>query len=190
MAAKSREQWLIEAEKALRVEVFKPAGVDSELPKRLRVSVGWPGGRGPKRDTIGQCWSGKVVKDGMPAAFISPVLDDPVRILDVLAHEMVHSMERMGHRKQFSEIAEKIGLVKPWKATTASPELVKTLKRIARKLGKYDHATIAKESMVRQATRLLKVQCPVDGYIVRVTQKWLDELGYTICPCGTEMERA
>jgi hypothetical protein len=189
MAVKSREQWLIEAEKALRVEVFKPAGVDKELPKRLRVSVGWPGGRGPKRDTIGQCWSGKVVEDGMPAAFISPVLKDPVRILDVLAHEMVHSMERMGHRKQFSEIAAKIGLVKPWKATTASPELVKTLKRIARKLGKYDHAPIAQSAMIRQATRLLKVVCPVDGYTIRVTEKWLTGMGFTTCPCGEEMVR-
>jgi len=40
-----------------------------------------------------------------------------------------------------------------------------------------------------QTTRMLKVECPADGYIVRTTQKWID-LGLPTCPCGEEMELA
>jgi hypothetical protein len=46
----------------------------------------------------------------------------------------------------------------------------------------------------KQATRQLKVACPnLHGdkpYIVRMTRKWLDELGAPFCPCGTQMEES
>lgn len=35
-----------------------------------------------------------------------------------------------------------------------------------------------------QGTRMLKALCPVDGYTMRLTRKWIDELGWPVCPCG------
>lgn len=183
----TREQWFNQAVQALR-PLFKEVG--DPIPKKVRVSVGWPGGRGAKRHVVGQCWDAKVVSDGTPAVFISPVLKDPIEVLVTLTHELVHSTGKKGHRKEFSGLAGKVGLVKPWKSTPASDELKDRLNKIARNLGKYDHGSIKQESLIRQATRLLKVACPEDGYTIRVTQKWLDAMGFTICPCGTEMERA
>jgi hypothetical protein len=31
---------------------------------------------------------------------------------------------------------------------------------------------------------MLKALCPVDGYTMRLTRKWIDELGWPVCPCG------
>lgn len=41
--------------------------------------------------------------------------------------------------------------------------------------------------VTRQATRLLKLQCPACGYILRGTRKWID-VGLPTCCCGTRME--
>jgi hypothetical protein len=182
-----REEWL---NTALN-DHLRPrfAEIGHPLPEKVRVSVGWPGGRGPKRNTIGQCWPASTVEDGVAALFISPTLNDPIRVLDVLIHEAVHSIGMEGHRKEFSEVAAKMGLVKPWTHTVASPELKEWLKEIAEKMGAYDHGAIKQASIIRQTTRLLKVSCPTDGYTARITRKWID-VGLPICPCGTEMEEA
>lgn len=185
---KTREQWLLQAITALRAD-FKRH--DVELPD-VRVSIGWPGGRGNKQNVIGQCWSGAAVKDGKPAIFISPVLseEDPARILDVLVHELVHAAGNMGHRASFAKLAAKVGLVKPWTATEASPELSERLTKLAAKLGPYGHSVLRGEGGLVgtgpdrppvQSTRMLKVWCPEDGYTLRATAKWLIQ-GVPACP--------
>ena len=182
-----REEWL---NKALD-EHLRPRFADQghALPDKVRVSVGWPGGRGPKRNVIGQCWPASTVEDGVVALFVSPVLFDPVEVLTTLTHEAVHSIGMEGHRKEFSEVAKKVGLLKPWTHTPASDELKDFLHTVAEQLGPYDHGKIKAGSIIRQATRLLKVACPDDGYTARITRKWID-VGLPICPCGTEMEEA
>ena len=182
-----REEWLNKAlDEHLRPR-FAEAG--HPLPDKVRVSVGWPGGRGPKRNTIGQCWPASTVEDGVVALFISPVVNDPVEVLSTLTHEAVHSIGMEGHRKEFAEVAGKVGLLKPWTHTPASDELKEFLRDVAEKLGPYDHGAIKPQSIIRQATRLLKVECPQDGYVARITRKWID-FGLPVCPCGTEMEEA
>lgn len=179
----TREEWLDAAVEKWR-PIFKNAGVT--LPKKIRISVGWPGGRGPKRHVIGQCFGPEMVGDKTPALFVSPVVKDPVIALAVVGHELVHGSGRMHHRKEFSDLAAKIGLQKPWKATTAGPELAKTLRAMAKELGKYDHSPISQSHFKVQTTRLLKVVCPVDDYTARITRKWID-VGFPTCPCGEEM---
>jgi hypothetical protein len=39
---------------------------------------------------------------------------------------------------------------------------------------------------VKQGTRLFKAQCGDCAYTVRVTRKWLAELGPPLCPCNSE----
>lgn len=182
----TREEWLNKALDALRPR-FAEAG--EPLPEKVRASVGWPGGRGPKRHVIGQCWLAESVSDKVPAIFISPVLTNPEEVLSTLVHEGVHAVGKTGHRSEFSSLAKKVGLIAPWKSSPAGEELKASLKQLAADLGTYDHGGIAQSTFKVQTTRLLKVECPVDGYVARITRKWID-YGLPVCPCGTEMEEA
>lgn len=187
----TREAWLLNAANALR-PLFEALG--EEVPA-LRVSVGWPGGRGKKGSVIGQCWSKASSTDEVASLFISPVLIDPLTILATLAHEIVHAIDdcESGHRGRFTKIAKGLGLEGPMTATTAGAELTETLKEIAADLGEFPHAAMTGggtgSGPKKQGTRMLKVECPEDGYTVRTTAKWL-AVGTPVCPCGTEMEAA
>ena len=83
---------------------------------------------------------------------------------------------------------KEIGLEGKPTATHAGTELVETLKKVSAKVGEFPHAAIdPKTQGKKQTTRLIKAECPECGYVVRVTNKWL-EVGYPVCPDGDEME--
>lgn len=187
----NRETWLENAAEALRPLLLERA--DVEVPM-ISVAVGWPskGGTSAKKRRIGECWRPDAVENGVGAIFISPSIGDPVQVLDVLLHEMIHAATPgAGHRGEFIRIAKDVGLVKPWTSTSPDAELLlPVLKEIAEGLGDYPHSKIT-PSVQRptQTTRMLKVQCPVCEYTVRTTQKWID-VGLPTCPDGDEMELA
>lgn len=187
----TREEWLVAAVAAL-APLFS-ALVDEALPA-VRVSVGWPGGNGRKNSVIGQCWSTKVAADSVSQLFISPVLDDAVRVLDVLAHELIHAIDdcQSGHRGRFAKIAKALGLTGKMTATVAGDALKAELEKIADDLGPYPHAALVNpgqgaDGPKKQTTRMLKVECgESSGYKARMTKAWLDEVGAPICPCHGE----
>ncbi len=191
----TREAWLLGAIEALR-PLF--AEIEVEVPA-VRVSVGWPGGRGKKGTVIGQCWPGLASEDGMGQIFISPILNDPARILDVLAHELIHAVNHAagqnGHGADFARIAKPLGLTGKMTATVASEDLAARLAEIAEVLGAFPHAAMVgtlqggAEGPKKQGTRMLKVECAQGlGYKVRMTRSWIEEVGFPICPChGEEM---
>lgn len=183
----TREAWLVAAVGALETELFKP--LKYTMPRKWRVSVGWPLG---KRSAIGQCWDTQCSADGTAEMFISPKLDQRSRVLDVLAHEMVHAIIgcEHGHRAPFKHLATAIGLAGKMTATIASPELQKRLDKIGKRLGQYPHKEIMPgENRKPQGTRLIKCACPECGYTVRVTRMWL-AVGAPICPaCEIHMQQ-
>lgn len=187
MATITREEWLSKAVDVLDAFVFTPAGI--EVPE-VRVSVGWPGGRGNKNSVIGQCWHKEAAKDKVAQVFISPVLDDGIRVLDVLAHELVHAVDenKSGHRGAFARMAKAIGLEGKMTATVAGEALAAKLASfVLLILGDYPHAALSPDvGIKKQTTRMLKVVCPESGYIVRTTAKWLAEYGTPLCPCHQE----
>lgn len=195
-ATSTREAWLVAAVDALR-PLFSEVGED--LPP-VRVSVGWPGGRGKKNAVIGQCWATSAAADKVAQLFISPVLDDAVRVLDVLAHELIHAIDDVtsGHRGRFAKIAKAVGLEGKMTATVAGDDLKARLEGLAADLGDYPHAALGAtadgaEGPKKQGTRMLKVECAEgSGYVVRMTRKWLDEYGAPKCPChgSTMLEEA
>ncbi len=78
------------------------------------------------------------------------------------------------------------------RATTASAALQADLDQITKELGEYPHAALmagegGADAPKKQGTRLLKVECPGCGYVVRTTAKWLT-VGVPTCPCGEEMK--
>lgn len=189
----TREEWLVAAVEKLAPLFVVLAG--ENLP-RVRVSVGWPGGRGKKNSVIGQCWATSQSADKVSEVFVSPVLDEDLRVLDVLAHELVHAVDdcQSGHRGRFAKIAKAIGLEGKMTATVAGDKLKERLQTIAADLGAYPHAALAPQAEgadggKKQGTRMLKAECAEgSGYKVRLTRQWIDEFGFPFCPCHkTEM---
>lgn len=186
----TREAWLTAAVKAL-TPVLEATG--AAVPP-VRVSVGFPGGRGRKNAVIGQCWAAEAASDGVAQVFISPTIVDGVQVLATLLHELIHAVDgnRSGHRGAFAQIAREVGLQSPMTATTPGEALTARLTAILDGLGMFPHAALKaghNGAHKPQGTRMLKVECPVCGYVVRTTSKWLDT-GVPTCPCGTDMEVA
>lgn len=185
----TREAWLIAAVDALRPMFLDDARV--ELPETLAVSVGWPGGKSVRK-VIGQCWP-TTSGDGVPHLYISPTLADPVEVLAVLAHELIHAYDdcKNGHKAAFARVARAIGLTGKMTATVASEPLRVRLAAVAADLGPYPHkrVTLDVAAVKKQGTRMLKVECPACGYTLRTTAKWL-EVGVPTCCCGESMEPA
>ena len=191
----TREEWLVAGVEALR-PLFEQVG--EQIPA-VQVSVGWPGGRGKKNSVIGQCWHKDASASGIAQIFVSPVLDDAVRVLDVLTHEIVHAIDEnaSGHKGRFAKIAKAVGLEGKMTATVAGEGLKDCLVKIAEGLGDYPHGALLNpgdgaDGPKKQGTRMIKVACATpddvtDVYIVRMTRKWLDAVGAPKCPCHDEV---
>jgi hypothetical protein len=173
-----RQQWLELAVEALR-ERFAAAGYD--IPDEIRFAIGWPK-RATTCGAIGECWPTSSSSDQHAELFVSPVLTEGARILDVLAHELVHATigAGAGHRKPFRDCALKIGLVGPMRATTAGPDFAAWAEALIARIGPYPAGYLI--DVKKQSTRLLKCYCATCGYTVRITRKWLDLAGPPICP--------
>ena len=182
----NRETWLRKASTFMCQQIFKPLGYT--VPP-VRVSVGFVGVR--KIKAIGSCWSPTAAKDNVSQVFISPVVDDSVNALEILSHELIHALfPQAGHRGPFRKAAVAIGLVGKMTATKAGPELIERLNGLTKKIGDYPHAglNIADFRKKKQSTRLLKAECSNCGYVVRLTKKWVDEVGLPRCQstCGED----
>lgn len=182
----ARETWL-----QAGVEAMTPwfAEVGSKELPAIRVACGWAK-RAPKH-SIGWCWNKSASADSVNEIQVSPEIDDPVKVLGVLLHEMVHASDNgeSGHRGYFARTAQALGLEGKMTATRPGDDLKVRLQDLAGKLGPYPHAAMRPdtERVGKQGTRMLKVVCPEDGYTLRTTKKWL-AMGLPSCPYGHEME--
>jgi hypothetical protein len=182
----TREQWLVHLAQLLRPE-FTRAGLP--LPSNIRFSCGWPGA-GSRHARIGECWHVSASADRTFEIFISPALSDPLRVGDVLVHELCHAAAGLeaGHTGAFRRCARALGLTGPMRATVASASLQARLQALQPELGPYPHARLdaADRPTKKESTRLIKVICPECGYTIRVTRKWI-AAGLPVCPCGERM---
>jgi hypothetical protein len=183
------QQWLERAAAMIR---------DSLIPQlagyRCRVSCGWPHKAAVARTArrVAECWYPEHSTDRQSHnLFISPALQDPIEVLETLAHELIHvaAGPNVGHKGAFVKIAKSIGFKAPWTTTPATSELMERLNGLLLNLGPYPHAGIDKRGRKKQGTRLLKVICGACGYTIRTTQQWIDT-GLPTCVCGSEMKVA
>lgn len=188
----TREQWLIAATDELRL-VFTGKGYT--VPANVRMTCGFPStmALSQRKQRIGECWSAKCSEGKVFEIFISPLLADPVKVLAVLVHELVHATVGLeeGHNAVFKRCATAVGLEGKMTATTAGAELTLVLRNIAKRIGEYPHKRLiaSADTAKKQTTRLIKVQCESCEYTARVTGKWIDAAGAPICPCcETQME--
>ncbi len=92
------------------------------------------------------------------------------------------------------KIAREIGFEAEWTSSeNRADALTEKLVKLAEKLGEFPHAAIRQEerpSVQKTYMVLLEsVDCDscIDGYKLRMTQKWLDEVGAPLCPHKVEM---
>jgi hypothetical protein len=176
----NRETWLRAAYSLLRRKLLK------EAPEHVALSWSFPakGGTSANRRRIGECHykggSADGAVEGDRVLLISPTLRTPFELVETLLHEMVHAALPMGcgHRKQFSRLAARVGLVKPWTATKASPELAKRIKgEFLRALPVWPGGFLSIETT--QKNRQLKAVCECER-IIRGSAK-LFESGPILC---------
>lgn len=176
----TREEWLNFVSDQLR-PIFKTHG--APIPKEVRFSVGFTSA-GYKSKAIGECWSPISSADKHAEIFIKPDQDDPVKVAGILAHELVHAAVgvKEGHKGRFRTVCLAMGFTR--KMRSALPDVAMqrdVMNPILKLAGKLPHKRMAfTTGKKKQTTRLLKAECGVCGYTVRVTKTWL-ELGAPYC---------
>ncbi len=175
----NRERWLLSGIDALR-PLF--AAQEYELPE-VMVSCGFPS-TGKRSRHVGQCWSRSASDRAVNQIFISPVLYEPVAVLDTLVHELVHAVDdcASSHGKNFRRIAITVGLTGPMRSTVAGDELKARLERIARTLGPYPHSrldVVTGSSTLRPARP--RAICPECDFEVPMLKRFL-HFGPPLCP--------
>ncbi|OYV24709.1 MAG: hypothetical protein B7W99_00855 [Rhodospirillales bacterium 20-58-10] len=183
----SREAWLRAATDALRAH-YQTAGYP--LPHDVRFSIGFPS-TGRKGRAIGEHWHSVASADAHHEIFIRADQADPVQVLGILTHELVHAAVPLGsgHGRVFKKAALAVGLEGRMRHALPGAVLSARLAEIAAELGPLPHAALnldqqGDDSPKKQGTRLLKAECQTAacGYTVRITRKWLDRLGAPCCP--------
>ena len=174
-----REAWLAAGAAQIAPD-FRAAGY--RIPEKMRFSIGFPS-TGRHGATLGECWSDTHSRDQTHEIFIRADQDEPVEVLKILIHEMVHAAVGVEakHGPLFRKCALAVGLTGPMRHTTASPTLSTRLAAIAEGLGPLPHAALDWSKRKKQTTRLLKAQCRC-GYTVRVTRAWVEGVGPPHCP--------
>jgi hypothetical protein len=173
-----RQEWLEAAVEALRM---KFADVGYDIPRQIRVSIGWPK-RAGSCGAVGECWSAAASSDRHHEVFVSPELTNSAGVLEVLAHELVHATVgvKAGHGSPLKHCALKIGLAGPMRSTVAGPEFTAWAEALFKHIGPYPAGFLI--DTPKQSTRQLKCECPACGYTARVSRKWLSLAGPPICP--------
>ena len=186
MTTTNREDWLSAAVSELR-PIFDAIG--APIPANVRVTCGFPS-NAKRSGAIGECWADTASADKTFEVLISPVLDDPMRVFDVLVHELCHATAgAMNHGVNFQRVAAAMHLeptgTKGWKATTRSVKFGAEFLGLVQSLGPYPHAALTMSNRKVQTTRMLKAVCPSCGYTVRLTAKWA-ALGLPSCPVDSD----
>ena len=186
---KTRDEWLTESVDKLIDQVFVPAGIE-RLNASWRIACSFPGG-GSARKRIGECWPSGSSNDKTREMFISPLEDDPLEVLGIVAHEMIHAIDdcKNGHKGPFRKMALAIGLQGKMTDTFAGPELTEKLKSILSELGPYPHAALNLKDRKKQTTRMIKIECyNADcSCILRASKTAILNTGLPTCGCGSQM---
>ena len=177
------EEWLLAAvDMQLRDVVQRITGM--VIPS-VRVGVGFPSA-GASSSTLGETYSRSVAADNVNEILIRVTMSDPVEVLGVLLHELIHVGfdAKYGHGKRFQKEFTKLGFIGDPRSHTMSPELRNSLTKLSDALGAYPRKEGLEEFIKKhkQTTRLHKVICQTCSLNFRLTQKWIDKATQLDCP--------
>jgi hypothetical protein len=173
----TREAWFQKI-----IDVWRPyfARVGFPLPARIWVSVGKP----PRVSATGTCYPGAASDDGSPHIFVHPILSDPNRVAGTLVHQLCHAaLGNRSHGSQFKTLATATGLVGKMTQTIEGPMFLTIMPGIIDRIGPYPHASLRQIRGLDKTsnTRLIRINCPGCGYMLRGTQRWL-RIAVPACP--------
>jgi len=192
----NRETYLNNFIDTFALNLFEKKGYDL---KAIRDNIKVTCSITTRKKAIGQHFDPMASTGGFNEILISPFIQDSVKVLGVMVHELVHAVigNENGHNHVFKRCATAVGLEGKMTATSESEWLVSLLYDWIRENGEYPHKAMIKlDSQKKQTTRLLKYVCTdtalnpdtnklEQGYFnVRVTQGVIDNFGEPICPCG------
>lgn len=207
----SREDWLNAAAVIIIANKFDTLEYlqDYKWPVPYRISVGHIPGTKIGSNVLGCNIQSIASATGHCEIFITPYGDDSLKILGILAHELIHASDdnQSGHATHghFGKVARGIGLEGPLTATTAGPELVELFTQIIDALGKIPHGAInllgghdeagpttggkgkasprpSTGGKAPQTGRMKKVACPDCGFNFRATRSNIDLMTRMTCP--------
>ena len=142
-ALSTREEWLTIVAGQCEV-LFCDLGHD--IPD-YKVTCGFPSrsALSPTKPRIGECWSRELSGGDVFEIFISPVIEDPSRVTDVLILEMCHAGAglKAGHGGAFKKLALAVGLTGKMASTEAGETLKAWIDNIVEMVGPYPHHNIA-----------------------------------------------
>ena len=181
---KTRDAWLKEATDELR-PYFQAVGY--QVPEEIRFAIGFTS-HGGRSSRVGEHWQPTASDDGHHEIFIRPDQSDPIEVLGILVHELVHAAVPPGskHGPVFRKAALAVGLTGKMRSTGSSDVLVERLVKVVDRIGHLPHGKLnlrerGSDTPPKQSTRLLKVECDC-GYTVRMARKWIDAKGTPLCP--------
>ena len=183
----SREEWLRAATKELRKHFEK---LGHKLPEKMRFAIAFPS-TGKRGRSPGEVWHPENSDDQSYEIIIRADMYDPVEVLSILVHELVHTLLPLNvkHGKEFRKIAHQVGLEGQMRQTVPTPLLRDHLQSIAKNLGELPHARLRFEGVSdgarKKTARYLKAECPVCGYHFRITAKWAQH-GMYLCKINPE----
>jgi hypothetical protein len=182
----NREAWLNEIATKLVPRIEEIA--QKKMPP-VRIAMGFPSRQAlsVKHRRLGECWSGKVAKDGVHEIMISPLVPNPMETVGVVAHEQVHAIvgTHVGHKGEFVRVIRALGLAGKPTATVPGKAFIEFVSPLIKEMEyEFPHSQLIPGfgGHKPQPTRLLKASCLQCGYVVRVTKKWVVESGTPICP--------
>jgi hypothetical protein len=179
------ESWLRAATDELR-PYFAKLGYN--LPEKIRFSIAFTS-TGKRGNIPGECWHPEASEDGHYKIIIRADTSDPVEIMGILIHELVHALlpPSVKHGKEYRQIAVRVGLEGEMRHARPDPILRERVQAIVANLGtlpnaKLNYAAIS-DRPKKQKNRHLKAECSSCGYGIRITSKWA-KIGLPVCPAN------
>lgn len=188
MKHSTREDWLTAAVTTLR-PVFSGHGI--ALPARIRVTCGLPS-TFTRSGTLSECWADTDSADGTHEVMVSPTLADPAQVLAQLVGALAHAAPgAMSHTSNtYIEAATNLGLCPAgdnWRQVQGADDFAEVYAQVLAALGPYPHAPLNVGTKKVQSTRMLKLVCPLCGYTLRTSAKWI-ATGLPVCHDGTQFQ--
>lgn len=184
----TRESWLHSATNELR-PYFEKFGYN--IPDKIRYAIAFTSG-GKRGKIPGECWHPSSSADHHFEIILRADLADPIDVLAVLVHELVHTLlpADVKHGKEFRDVALRVGLEGPMRQTYPSPLLKERLQVIATSLGPLPHAKLdfmsGSDRPKKQGARYIKAECGAScGYTIRLIPKWA-KAGLPVCPINSD----
>lgn len=176
----NREQWLAKLAAKALPKIASTLEMADEEPA-VKLSCGFPAQQG-KRKKIGAQLIPPAASDDFNAEiFVSPTIAEKQAVAKVVLPLLAAAA--CGDYKRGAAYRSALS-----RTRLNGDNLPAWAEQILSALPDYPHAAITLPEVRKQSTRLIKVACTRDNYIVRASRSTVEAMGCPICPaCNSEM---